>query len=310
VLSGDRDGPVVVAVGDDSHGSALDWAAAEASARRCALRVVHAQPLRWAVDPTGLFPVVDVFSFQLAAEHLLDSAVRRARAVAPEIEISSAALFGPTVPLLVSQGRRAQLLVLGRRHARAGTRTRGLLGRLARRSPCPVAVVGPLRGRPPGDSSPRVVVGVDGPGACAAELGVAFRAAAQRGLPLTVVHAALRDAGRECACRSVHRALEPWRERFADVPVQTRSTRADVVSALVGESEGAALVVVGPRPQGAVRAALLGSGGPRVAESVRCPLVVVPTGMRRRPERLRQDVVRGTEPAGNQPSQQRRTPWG
>jgi hypothetical protein len=58
-MSGDHDRPVVVAVGNDTNGQALDWAAAEASARRCPLHVVHAERLRWTIDPSGLVPVAD-----------------------------------------------------------------------------------------------------------------------------------------------------------------------------------------------------------------------------------------------------------
>ena len=48
----DDDGTVVVAVGNDTTGQARDWAAAEASARRCRLHVGHA-----GMDPIGTEPV-------------------------------------------------------------------------------------------------------------------------------------------------------------------------------------------------------------------------------------------------------------
>src|SRR5919107_1662393 len=102
-------GPVVVAVGNDSDGQALDWAAAEASARGCGLRVVHAERMQWAVDPSGLVPAADFRSCRLAAEHIVRRAASRARSVAPDIEVSEELVIGPTVSSLVSQGRRAQL---------------------------------------------------------------------------------------------------------------------------------------------------------------------------------------------------------
>ena len=92
------DGGTVVAVGNDTTGQALDWAAAEASARRCRLHVVHAETLRWAVDPWGFVPVADFWSYRVAAEHMLRAAVSRARLVAPDIDVSAELGFGPTVP--------------------------------------------------------------------------------------------------------------------------------------------------------------------------------------------------------------------
>src|SRR5687768_1630708 len=110
-------GPVVVAVGDDLDGHALDWAAAEAAARRCRLDVVHAERLRWAADPSGMVPVADFSSYRAATDDLLRAAVRRARSVASDLEVSAESVVGSTVPVLVSRGRGAQLLVIGSRVA-------------------------------------------------------------------------------------------------------------------------------------------------------------------------------------------------
>jgi nucleotide-binding universal stress UspA family protein len=293
VLSGDPGGPVVVAVGIRGNGQAVDWAAAEAAARGCPLHVVHAERLRWTVDPSGLVPVADVSSCRLAAEDILRVAVRRARAVAPDVEVSGEAMFGSTVPLVLAQGRRAQLLVVGSPTGRFARGPRGLRAfpvshAIVRRAECPVAIVRPLQSGPHAEPPPRVVVGVAGSGACAAVLDVAFRAAAQRGLPVTAVHAWIRDApdDHEVVCgpsraaekrasRTVDRALEPWRCRFGDVPVETLLVHGDPASALVRESEGAALLVVGDRMHGPARGAFSASVSRGVAQRARCPVVVV-----------------------------------
>ena len=125
-MDGDLDGPVVVAVGDDS-GPAVDWAAAEAAARRSRLHVVHAERLRWTVDPSGFVPVADFWSCRATAVALLREAVRRARAVAPEVDVVAELLFGPAVPSILCRSRGAQLLVLGGRTppSRTGRRRRG-----------------------------------------------------------------------------------------------------------------------------------------------------------------------------------------
>jgi nucleotide-binding universal stress UspA family protein len=329
-MSGDHGRPVVVAVGNDTDGQALDWAAAEASARRCPLHVVHAERLHWAVDPSGLVPVVDITPYRVAAEQLLRLAVSRAHSVAPDIHVAAELVFGPTVPLLVAHARGAQLLVLGSRDAPFPRRLRDHLshsvcGAVVRRAPCPVAIVRPLRSGPYAGSSPRVVVGVDEPGACAAALGVAFQAAAQRGVPVTAVHAWTRDvpADHEAVCgpptaaearasRILDQALEPWRNRFADVPVETRLLAAEPAAALIRESEGAALIVVGSRAHGAVRATLFGSVSRSVAQRARCPVVVVRTARATGVEHVhsgRRTAVPLIDPAGVNPVRRRRTPW-
>jgi nucleotide-binding universal stress UspA family protein len=199
--------PVVVAVGNDSTGQALDWAAAEASARGCRLHVVHVERLTWAVDPSGLVPVADFRSYRVTAVHILRAAVRRARSVALDVDVSAELGFGPPVPMLLTQSRGAQLLVLGSRNPPFRSRLKdrvalSVCDRVAGRALCPVAIVRPLRTNPQAGSPLRVVVGIDGHGSCAAVLGVAFRAAAQRAVPLTAVHAWTPDgpAGHEAVC--------------------------------------------------------------------------------------------------------------
>ena len=329
-MNGDHGRPIVVAVGNDTNGQALDWAAAEASARLCPLHVVHAERLRWAVDPSGLVPVVDFTPYRVAAEQVLREAVSRARSVAPDIDVSAESVFGSTVPLLLARARGAQLLVLGRCDAPFPRGLRGHLvrsacGAVARRAPCPVAIVRPLRSGPPAGSPPRVVVGVNAPGASAAALGVAFQAAAQRGVSVAAVHAWVPDvpADHEAVCGpagaaearaslTLDQALEPWRTRFADVPVETRLVVAEPAAALIRESEGAALVVVGSRAHGAARAMLFGSVSRGVVQRARCPVVVVRTAQAtgdKHVQTSRRTAVPLMDPAGANPVRRRRTPW-
>jgi nucleotide-binding universal stress UspA family protein len=329
-MTGDDGASVVVAVGDDTSGAALDWAAAEASARRCRLRVVHVERLRWAVDPFGLVPVADFESFRETAVHLLRAATRRARSVAPGLDISSEVGFGPTVPVLLCRSRGAQLLVLGSRIPRFQSRPRDRLtfsvsGRVVRRAHCPVAIVRPLRDSSHAGSPPRVVVGVGGGESCAPALHVAFRAAAQRGVPLTAVHAwtpALPGAPRSVrghlvtrearAVDHLQQTLEPWRIRFPDVPVSTRLLIGEPAAVVIRESEGAALVVVGSGARGAARGTLVDSVSRRVAQRARCPVVLVRTGTattRSHLPRRQGTAVPGAQPSGVEPVHRRRTPW-
>lgn len=286
--------PVVVGISAHGSGRGLDWAAAEAGAQRCPLRVVHAvRPPPCAVDPYGVFPLDG--SAVTAATQLLDAAVARVGATAPDVDVSGELLSGPLIPALVDQAHHARLVVLGG----GGSKTPQRLGSLfapsvsagvTARAGCPVAVVRRLRTDPSDGPVPRVVVGVDGEVSSTVALGFAFRAAAQRGLSVTAVHTWTPDlpadleavAGPAASAEArahaaLERALEPWLARYADVGVQRRLCADEPVAALVAESRGAALVVVGSatREGRAVRTRLLGSVGCRVAQRAHSPVVVV-----------------------------------
>ena len=76
---------------------------------------------------------------------VLDAALVAARAVAPDIEISTEMVAGPSVPTLVEESRNAQMIVVGCRGR--GALARGLLGSVSHQctmhAPCPVVVVHP-----------------------------------------------------------------------------------------------------------------------------------------------------------------------
>jgi nucleotide-binding universal stress UspA family protein len=266
----------------------------------------------------------------MTGEHVLREAADRARSVAPDIEVSSESVVGGTVPLLVAPARGAQLLVLGCHDSPFPRRLRSHLihfvcGAVTRRALCPVALVRPLPSSPYAGSPPRVVVGVGAHGASAAPLGVAFQAAAQRGLPVTAVHAWRPDlpadheavygpatAAEARAGQTLDQALEPWRSRFADVPVETRLVVAEPAAALIRESEGAALIVVGSRAHGAARATLFGSVSRRVAERARCPVVVVRTARATGAEHVHPRPAHRSPPDESRRGEaysERRTPW-
>jgi len=325
VMSGGPGAPVVVAVGEGDGDPCLEWAAAEASARGCGLHVLHAARPCWGLDPSGLVSPPDLWPFRAVADQVLEAAVSRVRSLFPDVEVVAEAVFGSTARAMVSRGAGAQLLVFGSVYAPFTPRLRGLLGssvcdRVLGRSACPVAIVRPLRSDGYGGSSPRVVVGVDASRGSADALGFAFRAAAQRGIPLTAVHGWTPDspADHEAVCGSVaesrdkagsrlEEALGPWIRRFADVPVHPRPTADDPVTALVRESEGAALVVVGSRGRGAARTRLLRSVSRGVTQRARCPVVVVRSITATAADR--RTVVPATDPMRIERLQGRRLPW-
>jgi nucleotide-binding universal stress UspA family protein len=188
-----------------------------------------------------------------------------------------------------------------------------------------VAVVRPLPSNGNGGSAPRVVVGVSGSPSCVDALGFAFAAAAQRGLPVTAVHAWTPDlpadheavagpvSGTAAHARSaLARALAPWRSEFADVAVEARLVCGDPAAALIRESDGAALVVVGSRGRRLARAAAFGSVSRSVPRRARCPAVVVRSGRVVQDHDARADrrgAVLPAVPSGTEPVRRRSTPW-
>ncbi len=284
-----RRAPVVVAVADaDPTDDAVEWAAAEAAARRVPLVVVHVERTRALWSPVGPVPLPD--GCGPAGGDVLSPALRRAAAVAAEAAPTGRLLRGAPVPALLELSRGAGLLVLG---GSGGGRRRhhfwSLTGRVAARASCPVAVVRSRPRVPAGPARPRVVVGVDVSRGAPATLEFAFRAADRRGVPLVAVHAWGGDvpadlegicgsvaAGETAAREALDRALGPWRRRFDDVPVEARLRRTGPVDALAAESEGAALLVVGSR--GRVLGAPRGPVGRTLIERAGAPTVVVRAG--------------------------------
>ncbi|PVZ06966.1 universal stress protein [Actinomycetospora cinnamomea] len=279
--------PDPVVVGVDEVGSAWDaveWASAEAAARECPLAIVHACSPPVAPGPFAPGPE----DAGVVVEALLREARERARRVAPEVEVTSRTIVGGPAPGLASQ--HAQLVVVGTRAlGRIRSAIVGSVGvAVSSRATCPVVVVPPWGEVDPGPSRSRVVVGVEGPVRSSPALGVAFGAAAQRGVGVTALHAwcprppadlgGIGDdpAATEAAAR--HRladAVTPWRRRFPDVDVRLRLVPDDPAHALTGESAGAALLVIGSRGHGCVTGALLGAVSHGVLRHARCPTSVV-----------------------------------
>jgi nucleotide-binding universal stress UspA family protein len=311
---------VVVGFGADGRTEdMLDWAAAEAATRGCPLRLLHVTPPPPPTDPYG-FLVTDVealVGLRNNAERRLRQALSRARAVAPDIDVTARLAQGSVIPILINRARGAAMLVLGRglRDER-GLLARSVSARVSSRAGCPVVVVGPSPA-PASGSPPRVVVGIDPAASCTAAVGFAFGAARQRGIPLVAVRAwtpeppadlepiAVPTAMAEMqARRTLDQSLARWQIAYRDVSVHTVIVRGDPARVLQTQSRGAALLVVGTRGRGALHRTVFGSVSQTLLEHASCPLAVIhrgiptsiPTGVPRLPGR-------GCEPAGgDQPS--------
>ena len=266
-------GPVVVGVdGSPAALDALDWAAAEAAARHSPLRVVHVVTWPAVVDPSGVVAAASYHACLIAADEVLDEAVSRARLVAPESRVIPRLVTGPAGCALLEQSLDAGLLVLGHRCGRMRRLvTWSVNAKVVAHATCPVAVVSPFRTVPPGPSAARVVVGVDGPTQSSAAIGYAYRAAAQRGIGLTALHAwnpagPSTSTGRSTMSvpprrTSVGCSTGPWRDGSGGSPLSRSKPDWCGVArtrALITESAGAALTVVGCRIRKGLRGVLVG----------------------------------------------------
>src|SRR6478735_2883969 len=110
-------GSVVVGIdGTRAAEAALDWATAEAAARGCRLRIVHAFRPSLLVDPYGVVPPLgDLPVVWAAAEQVLAQAAVRARSVAPDLPVTARLLQATAFPALLGEARDASVLVLGGR---------------------------------------------------------------------------------------------------------------------------------------------------------------------------------------------------
>jgi nucleotide-binding universal stress UspA family protein len=281
--------PIVVGV--DSAGSAtdaVDWAAAEAATQHCPLHVVHVYRPPTTATPYGAIPVPDaVFSaVHDAAKQVVRDAALRALAVAPDLAVSALLITGAPAPALVREAEAARLLVLGT-HGLSGVRSRltGSVSVTVSAQPhCPVVVIHTLPGiRASVPTPPRVVVGVDT--AMANDrtrtdpdpaIGFAFHAARQRHIPLTALHACRPGSLAEIHVeRAMARALARWQELYPDIPVTTKVVRDEPASALLSESHGAALLILGCHGPRHVLGRLHSSTSQTVLSQACSPLAIV-----------------------------------
>ncbi|MEU7817470.1 universal stress protein [Pseudonocardia sp. NPDC049154] len=290
-----------VVVGVDEHPSslaALDWATAEAAARGAELRIVHARYCPVPPDPYGIVvPVDEICAAREAGERVLRAAVRRVRDIASDVPVSAHLATGIAAQVLLDWSRDAALLVVGvagpeqRRH-------RIPRPRLINWASCPVAIIRDRQAPQRARTSPRVVLGVDGSGRATPAIHAAFQAAAQRQVPLLVVHAhkppdppAYTEAWSITASGSVERALQAGRAAFPDVPVTIAIDTVSPVEALSTGAAGAALVVVGSNLHRGIPILNCQPISHALLEHIAAPVLVVPRRAGRRHPSQRPDQV-------------------
>ncbi|MFH8239819.1 universal stress protein [Streptomyces sp. NPDC018321] len=286
-------GLVVVGVdGSSSSLAAVDVAVREARLRSAALHVVHGFTWPALHPPAGPSPLGPARgALRESVEHMVSVAARRARAQAPDVEVTHAVVVGEALAVLEAQSRGATLLVVGNRgHGRlAGVLVGSVPAHLAAHAHCPVMVV---RGRP--DPVGPVLAGVDGSPESRAAVVLACTEAAIRGTGLVALHVwgtrgdrtevmlGLRTEEEHAARLRAEAeqvltdALTGLSGSRTGVKVSRRSVRGPVRQSLIAESEGAQLLVVGARGHGGFAGLLLGSVSQAGLHRADCPVVVVP----------------------------------
>ncbi len=288
-------GSVVVGVDGSEHSDrALTWAAEQADLESRRLVILHAYRTQVVADPVQLAvwsaAQGDLDSLVHAATRdVIEDAVKRASEVSPELDVDWVVVDQDARDALLDASARAHLVVVGS-HGRSGWRRLALgsvAAAVAQNATSPVVVV-----RDPGTEGPRtgVLVGADGTASSTPVIEFAFRLAAQRQLPLTVMHAYWDIAGEQAYGRFVgddepgvddlrmmlSASTAGLREKYPDVEVELQLARGLVDVVLTGDAPPRDLIVVGRRHPTRWARLLYGSATSAVLDLARGSVAVVP----------------------------------
>ncbi|TNH29574.1 universal stress protein [Micromonospora orduensis] len=279
-----RDAEILVGYDGSTDASrALDWALDEA--RHSGQPVRLAYVFEWLtvagwVGP-GVAPGVwpdDTARRQV--EDLVRRAAADATAANPGLTITGQVYDGPPALVLQERSAEAGMLVLGSRgHGGFGGLLAGSTAvAVAAHARCPVVVV--RDGDAPSDTSPGpVAVGVDGSEPSQVALGFAAERAAQRQVPLRVLHAWTPGPGGPAGVpdeqAAIEETVEPWRRTFAELDVTVDLVPGSPATMLIEASRDARLVVVATRGRGGLAGMLLGSVSQQLIQHAHCPVAVV-----------------------------------
>lgn len=290
-------GTVVVGVdGSGNSDDALAWAAEQAGLERRGLTLVHAigpSGAAWA-EAYGMDHGLLLDAMRGEGQVILDRARALVEQSHPGLEVHDLLrLTDPRLALMELSEQAATVVV--------GSRGRGPVKRLvlgsvsvavARHASCPVVVIRP---HDPGAARHGVLVGIDGTERSVPALEFAFRQAAQRSLPLTVMYCFWDVRGAASGMGPVDddepgfdterlllsEAVSGQRERFPDVPVTLQLARGLADDCLVRAAHRMDMVVVGVHTTRSLIGFFEGQVDRAVVEHAPCVVAVVPSGARR-----------------------------
>lgn len=285
-------GTIVVGVdGSPSATSALEWAAAQARAEHRPITLVHAVG---AVSPAWIDEAIADsreanLGLRQQAQAVLDEAHGIVAKHAPTVEVHEHFRLEDPREVLLELSATAEMIVVGSRGR--GPVRRLLLGSvgvaLIRHAECPVVVHRPSK---PGAVHQGVAVGADGSPESGVVLEFAYRQAALRDLPLTVVHCAWDvpfpvptiQSGTATEERAeeerllLSEAMAGLGEKYPEVRVQVELAHGMPENALVAASEKMNLLVLGTRQQKLSTRLIHGSVSLSVLEHALGVVAVVP----------------------------------
>ncbi|MFG2727515.1 universal stress protein [Streptomyces canus] len=278
--------------GTEESIAALDWAAREAVRRDVALRVIHA----WRFQPYEGIDAGDRDTQEGWARDAVTEAVRTVTGRHTGLDVSTEVVEGGSVDVLVAAAADAELLVLGSRGH--GPVVGFLLGSVGQQviaeAARPVVLVRAGDQATAEASGREIVVGQEGdPEDSADVLRFAFETAAARGATVRAVRAwtlppvfayspgslkLLDEAGglEPYEKKALASALQPWRERFPDVPVVEHLEMGSAGQVLLSVTARAQLMVVGRRARRTAVGARIGSVAHGMLHHADCPVAVVP----------------------------------
>lgn len=262
---------------------ALVWAATAAATRKATLRLVTATGY-----PTAALDLLYDDAVVQGAQTVLERAAATARAVAPEVRITTEVDRRTPAEALCALSVDADLLVVGSHRMSALERVfaGSLSYQITAGAHCPVVVVTHL----PGPTASGVVVGADGSLDGVAAVAVAARHADLTGQELHVVHAWLEPSvyaaadvypvGIAAQVEEDERlvlaeSVAGLAEEYPDLVVHTHLLHEQPATALLDAASDAQLLVVGSRGRHGVARLLLGSVSHTVVLHAPCPVLVV-----------------------------------
>ncbi|GAB2503774.1 Universal stress protein [Corynebacterium atrinae] len=287
---------VVVAVdGSEASHNAVRWAANTANKRGIPLRLASSYTMPQFLYAEGMVPPQELFD-DLQAETMekIDQARVIAHEIAPDIKIGHTIAEGSPIDMLLEMSKDVTMIVMGSRGlgGLSGMVMGSVSAAVVSHAECPVVVV---RDDNPVQEATKygpVVVGVDGSDVSQRATEIAFAEAEARNCELVTVHtwmdmqvqASL--AGLSAAqlqweevereqIEMLSERLAPMTEKYPNVEVRKVITRDRPVRALVENSEGAQLLVVGSHGRGGFKGMLLGSTSRALLQSAPCPMMVV-----------------------------------
>jgi nucleotide-binding universal stress UspA family protein len=285
--------PITAGVdGTEESLAALAWAAREAARRKLALRVVHA----WRYQPHEVIEAANPDVQAGWAREAVGEAARTVTERHPELEVSTDVVQGPEAEALVAAAADAEMLVLGSRgHGRVVGFLVGSVGQQVIVEAARPVVLVRAGDEPAAEAAGReIVVGQQGdPQDSADALRFAFETAAARGATVRAVRAwtlpplfayspgslkLLDEAGglEPYEKKALAAALEPWRDRFPEVPVVEHVEMGSAGQVLLSVAGQAQLMVVGRRARRTAVGARIGSVAHGVLHHAGCPVAVVP----------------------------------